>query len=49
MPLRAVATLPGRKINITNHAGVVHLSTPLALRDLLAQIRQPNIGTIALN
>jgi hypothetical protein len=31
-----------------NHAGVVHSATPLALRDSLAQIRQPNIGTVAL-
>jgi len=34
---------------ITNRAGVMHLSHPVALRDFFAQIGQPNIGPAALN
>jgi len=37
------------KTNVTNHAGVVHLSMTPALCNLLPQIRQPNIGTVACN
>jgi hypothetical protein len=34
--------------DLTQHAGTVHESAPLALRKVLPQIRQPNIGPIAL-
>ena len=37
------------QIDVTNHARVVQLSMTLALRNLLPQIRQPHIGTVAFN
>ena len=37
------------QIDIPNHAGVMHLTVTLALGNLLAQIRQSNIGPIAGN
>ena len=40
--------LAREQINVTHHAGVVHLSTPLALCDFLPQIRQANIGAVEL-
>jgi hypothetical protein len=33
----------------SNHAGVVHLPAPLALRNFLSQIGQPNIRAVTLN
>ena len=41
--------LPRRKLNVTNHAGVVHFALASALCDFLAQIRQPNVGPVFLN
>jgi len=32
-----------------HHAGVMHLTVTRALGNLLAQIRQPNIGTVTRN
>ena len=32
-----------------HHAGVMHLALTPTLRNFLPQIRQPNIGTVALN
>jgi hypothetical protein len=29
--------------------GVMHISHPVALRDFFPQVRQPNIGTVAVN
>jgi hypothetical protein len=37
------------KINITNHAAVVHQPTAAAVRNLLPQIWQPHIGSEAIN
>jgi hypothetical protein len=39
----------GHQINITHHAGVMHLPAPLALRNFLPQIRQTHIGSVPLN
>src|SRR5262245_4979599 len=38
-----------RQVDIAHHAGIMHLALTPALCDFLPQIRQPNIGTIALN
>jgi hypothetical protein len=40
---------PMRQLHAMRHAGVVHIPTALAFGNLLPQIRQPNIGTIAFN
>jgi hypothetical protein len=37
------------EIDVMHHAGVVHLALTPALCNFLPQIRQPNIGTVALN
>jgi hypothetical protein len=37
------------EIDVMHHAGVMHLALALTLGNLLAQIRQPNIGTVVLN
>jgi len=52
LALRAIfftAELPGHEINITNHAGVLHLSMTPALCYFLRQIWQTKIGTVAFN
>jgi hypothetical protein len=38
---------PFSQSNVMHHAGVVHFSMPLALRDFFAQVRQPNISAVA--
>ena len=40
---------PRFEINVMHHAGVVHFSQAVALRNFFEQIRQPNIGTVAFN
>jgi hypothetical protein len=38
---------PMRQLHVMRHAGIVHMPTALAFGNFLAQIRQPNIGSIA--
>ena len=43
------ALSPTDQINVTNHAGIVHLTGTVAVCYFLPQIRQPHIGSVSLN
>src|SRR5262249_48558973 len=45
---RSVRLGPSDQIHVTNHAGIVHPAVP-ALSNLLVQVWQTHIGTVALN
>jgi hypothetical protein len=44
-----MAATGASQINITNHAAVMPLILATAVRNFLAQIRQPHIGSVTLN